>query len=77
MSGPFIAMEITPASGKNVVENFRDLCGPAEPELARALRPHSLRAQFGHNKVQNALHCTDVPEEGELEVLYFFAIMQG
>ena len=37
-------------------------------EIARHLRPKTLRAQFGTNKIQNAVHCTDLPEDGLLEV---------
>ena len=32
------------------------------------MRPRTLRAQFGKNKIQNAVHCTDLPEDGLLEV---------
>lgn len=38
-------------------------------ELARELRPNTLRAKFGKTKVQNAVHCTDLPEDGLLEVI--------
>jgi hypothetical protein len=37
-------------------------------EIARHLRPRTLRAQFGKDKIRNALHCTDLPEDGLLEV---------
>ncbi|XP_013805582.1 nucleoside diphosphate kinase homolog 7 isoform X2 [Apteryx mantelli] len=37
-------------------------------EIARHLRPGTLRAVFGKNKIQNAVHCTDLPEDGLLEV---------
>ena len=36
----------------------------------------SLRARFGKTKVNNAVHCTDLPEDGPLEVDYFFGILQ-
>ncbi|NWR85990.1 NDK7 kinase, partial [Furnarius figulus] len=64
-SGPCIAMEITPSDPPKV---FRDFCGPSDPELARQLRPGTLRAVFGKDKIQNAVHCTDLPEDGLLEV---------
>ncbi|NXM66448.1 NDK7 kinase, partial [Serilophus lunatus] len=64
-SGPCIAMEITPSDPPKV---FRDFCGPSDPELARHLRPGTLRAVFGKDKIQNAVHCTDLPEDGLLEV---------
>lgn len=34
------------------------------------------RARFGLDKVRNAVHCTDLPEDGSLEVEYFFSIQQ-
>lgn len=39
-----------------------------QQEIARYLRPGTLRAVFGRNKIQNAVHCTDLPEDGLLEV---------
>ncbi|XP_064500412.1 nucleoside diphosphate kinase homolog 7 isoform X1 [Pseudopipra pipra] len=73
-SGPCIAMEITPSEPPKV---FRDFCGPSDPELARHLRPGTLRAVFGKDKIQNAVHCTDLPEDGLLEVQYFFKILDN
>ncbi|XP_050342282.1 nucleoside diphosphate kinase 7 [Nymphalis io] len=75
-SGPCVAMEIV-AKDKNVntVVEFRKLVGPSDPEIARFLRPHSLRAKFGKTKVQNAIHCSDLAEDGSLEVEYFFKIL--
>ncbi|XP_062853323.1 nucleoside diphosphate kinase 7 isoform X2 [Trichomycterus rosablanca] len=46
-------------------------------EIARHLRPSTLRAQYGRNKVQNGVHCTDLPEDASLEVQYFFKILDG
>ncbi|TPX60702.1 nucleoside-diphosphate kinase [Powellomyces hirtus] len=72
-SGPVIALEI---SGKpDIVNNFREFCGPMDPELGRVLRPQSIRAQFGSDKVHNAIHCTDLDEDGPLEIQYFFRIL--
>ncbi|XP_036395939.1 nucleoside diphosphate kinase 7 [Megalops cyprinoides] len=73
-SGPCMALEIR---GTEAPRTFREYCGPADPEIARHLRPSTLRAQFGRNKVQNAVHCTDLPEDGILEVQYFFKILDG
>lgn len=36
--------------------------------MARELRPNSLRARFGEDTVRNALHCSDLPDDGPLEV---------
>lgn len=46
-----------------------------DPEVARHLRPATLRAKYGLNKVQSAMHCTDLPEDCALETEYFFAIL--
>ncbi|XP_015347351.2 nucleoside diphosphate kinase 7 isoform X4 [Marmota marmota marmota] len=73
-SGPCVAMEI---QQNNSTKTFREFCGPADPEIARHLRPGTLRAIFGKTKIQNAVHCTDLPEDGLLEVQYFFKILDN
>ncbi|XP_075975151.1 nucleoside diphosphate kinase homolog 7-like [Anticarsia gemmatalis] len=75
-SGPCVAMEIV-AKDKNVntAVEFRKLVGPADPEIARLLRPQTMRAKLGNTKVQNAIHCSDLAEDGLLEVEYFFKIL--
>ena len=40
-------------------------------EIARHLRPRTLRALYGKDKIMNAVHCTDLPEDGLLEVILF------
>ncbi|XP_012278664.1 nucleoside diphosphate kinase 7 [Orussus abietinus] len=75
-SGPCIAMEITHKDQSvDVPIEFRQLCGPMDAEIAKQLRPQSLRAKYGKSKVQNAVHCSDLPEDGLLEVEYFFKIL--
>lgn len=73
-SGPCIALEV---SGTNAHQLFRELVGPSDPEVARNLRPHTLRAKFGQDKIKNALHCTDLPDDSTLEVEYFFKILDS
>ncbi|XP_036609420.1 nucleoside diphosphate kinase 7 isoform X3 [Trichosurus vulpecula] len=63
-SGPCVALEI---QQNDATKTFREFCGPADPEIARHLRPGTLRALFGKSKIQNAVHCTDLPEDGLLE----------
>jgi nucleoside-diphosphate kinase len=75
ISGPCIACELAAKDGGDSVSSFRQLCGPMDSELARVLRPDSLRAKFGLNKTRNAIHCTDLPEDGGLEVEYIFSIL--
>ena len=45
--------------------------------MARTLRPQTLRALFGLDKVKNGIHCTDLPEDSVLEVEYFFRILDA
>jgi nucleoside-diphosphate kinase len=72
-SGPVIAMEVRQ---ENAVDAFRALVGPHDPEIARHLRPQTIRGQFGLDRVQNAVHCSDLPEDGLLETEYFFKMLQ-
>ena len=72
-NGPCIVMEVRQ---ENCVAAFRELCGPHDPEIAKHLRPNSIRAKFGEDRVKNAVHCTDMPEDGVLEVRYFFDMLQ-
>jgi nucleoside-diphosphate kinase len=39
-SGPLIALEVRQ---ENVVATLRELCGPHDPEIAKHIRPNSLR----------------------------------
>ncbi|KAM8977142.1 nucleoside diphosphate kinase homolog 7 [Pelodytes ibericus] len=73
-SGPCVALEICQADAP---KRFREYCGPADPEIARHLRPRTLRARFGKTKIQNCVHCTDLPEDAVLEVQYFFKILDS
>lgn len=57
INGPSIAIEVRHDSP---VVPFRDLCGPFDPEIARKLRPDSIRARFGIDRTRNAVHCTDL-----------------
>ncbi|XP_055319435.1 nucleoside diphosphate kinase 7 isoform X2 [Sitodiplosis mosellana] len=75
-SGPFIALEIGCSnSNESPYQPFRQLCGPFDPEIAREIRPKTLRAMFGVSPIKNAVHCTDLEEDCLLEVEYFFKIL--
>ncbi|KAJ8737365.1 hypothetical protein PYW07_000636 [Mythimna separata] len=74
--GKCIALEVKCKDPSlNVVCEFRKLCGPRDPDLCRQLYPNSIRALYGKTLVQNAVHCTDLPEDGEMEVEYFFKLV--
>ncbi|XP_075210987.1 nucleoside diphosphate kinase homolog 7 [Lycorma delicatula] len=77
MSGPCVAMEIIGPMGDETPIEFRKFVGPADPDIARQLRPHTLRARYGKNKIQNAVHVTDLPQDAPLEVQYFFKILSS
>lgn len=62
-SGPCIALE---ARQNNAVPAMREVCGPHDPEMAKTIRPKSIRSIYGKDKVKNAVHCTDLMEEGLL-----------
>ena len=61
-------------TNKTFVE-FREFAGPKDPEIARYIRPRTLRAKYGVDRVQNAVHCTDLQEDGALENEFFFKII--
>jgi nucleoside-diphosphate kinase len=73
-SGPSVAIEVRQ---DNAVEKFRVLCGPYNPEIAKKLEPQSLRAKYGIDRVQNAVHCTDLDEDGPLETNFVFNTLVG
>jgi nucleoside-diphosphate kinase len=72
-SGPLIALELRQ---EGVVPKLRELVGPNDPEIAKHLRPNSLRAKYGLDRVRNGFHCTDLEEDGALESEYFFSLLQ-
>ncbi len=73
-NGPIVALEVRQ---ENVVTALRNLVGPHDPEIAKYIRPQTLRAQFGEDRVKNGVHCTDLPEDGVIECEYFFKILQA
>lgn len=71
-AGPSLVMEVRQ---EDAVQSFRTLAGPHDPEVAKHLRPNTLRAKFGIDRVKNGIHATDLAEDGLLEVEYFFNIL--
>jgi nucleoside-diphosphate kinase len=71
-SGICLAIEVR---APDAVDTLRKLCGPVDVEIAKHLRPDTLRAKLGRDNVHNAVHCTDLPEDGVLESQYFFSIL--
>lgn len=73
-SGHCFAIEVLAKDpNTNTYEEFRKLCGPIDSEMAKKLRPNTIRAKFGRNKIQNAIHCTDLEEDTRHEIEFFFS----
>jgi nucleoside-diphosphate kinase len=71
-SGLCWAMELR---AENSVPAVRAVCGPHDPEICRVLFPNTIRGELGVDRVRNAVHCTDLPEDGPLESEFFFKLL--
>lgn len=61
---------------ESCVEILRNICGPNDINVAKTLRPQSLRAKFGLNSIKSAVHCTDLATDGLSDVQLVFSILQ-
>jgi len=75
--GPVVVLEVKQPQPQDVVAAFRDFVGPWDVEMAAELKPGSIRAMFGRSRVENAVHVTDLAEDGPQECSYFFDILSG
>lgn len=75
-SGSMVAVHLScrDLSIENAVEPLRGFCGPVDPDMCRHVVPQSLRARFGIDQARNAVHCTDLEEDAQLEVHRIFQI---
>lgn len=73
-TGVCLALEVR---GEDSVNAVRGLCGPYDPDIAQSLRPKSIRARFGVDRVRNAVHCTDLPEDGAGDSEFMFRLLKG
>lgn len=74
-SGACLALEVQ-GQCEEVQPRFRAFCGPADAHVAKILRPKTIRATFGVDKVANAVHCTDLKEDTLLELEFFFKVLE-
>lgn len=49
--------------------------GPWDVEIAKDIRPQTIRAQFGTDRIYSAIHCTDLASDGASECEYCFGLM--
>lgn len=73
-SGLTVALELR---AQDAVQTFRQTAGPWDVQMAKVLRPTSLRALFGADNVRCAVQCTDLPPDGPLDCEYCFSVMQA
>jgi nucleoside-diphosphate kinase len=71
-SGLSVALEIR---AEDAVNTFRVTAGPWDVQMAKELRPGTLRATFGLDDVRSAVHCTDLAVDGTTESEYCFKLM--
>eukprot|EP00968_Pinguiococcus_pyrenoidosus_P004829 scaffold310_cov307-Pinguiococcus_pyrenoidosus.AAC.4 len=71
-SGPCVALEL---GSEDAVKALREAVGPWDVEIAKEIRPHTLRAKYGVDSVRKAIHCTDLPEDSASECRFFFETM--
>ena len=60
---------------KQVFKNLDCLIYFSKLNDFQAIRPDTLRAKFGLNKVQNAIHCTDLDTDGAFECNFMFNVL--
>ena len=66
-SGPILIQVL---EGDNVIDRYRQLMGPTDPQQAK---PGTLRADFGGKALpRNAVHGSDSMESAQREILFFF-----
>lgn len=56
---------------------FRETAGPWDVEMAKELRPDSIRGVFGETSVRSGVHCTDLVEDGPAESRFFFELLRS
>jgi nucleoside-diphosphate kinase len=65
-SGPVVAMVL---EGEDAVGRCRKIMGATDPSEAA---PDTIRALFGDNMTENAVHGSDSPESAAREVAFYF-----
>ena len=66
-SGPILVQVL---EGANAIAKNREVMGATDPAKAA---PGTIRAEFGKNISENAVHGSDAPETAQTEIAFFFA----
>ena len=66
-SGPVVVLVL---EGKDAIKRYRDLMGATDPSKADA---NTIRAVYGTDIENNAVHGSDSPETARFEISYFFS----
>ncbi|KAI6651528.1 Thioredoxin domain-containing protein 3-like [Oopsacas minuta] len=77
--GPSVCLALTQSSNKDkgIVEEFRNIIGPYDAELARVEAPTSLRAKYGTDAIYNAIHANSTREQAARELAFCFPKLGG
>lgn len=70
--GMSVAIELR---AQDAVRTFRQTAGPWDVEMARELRPNTIRGMYGADKVRNVVHCTDLESDAVAECEYVFKLL--
>ncbi|KAL8583280.1 hypothetical protein ACOMHN_043057 [Nucella lapillus] len=73
ISGPTVFMVL---SGEGAVEGWRQEIGPTDPAQAKETAPDSLRAQFGTDLLNNAVHGCSSAEEAQQKIHMMFGDLE-
>ncbi|OBZ89631.1 putative nucleoside diphosphate kinase 5 [Choanephora cucurbitarum] len=68
--GPIRVMQL---SRIEAISYLRQLIGPTDPQKARQLVPQSIRALYGTNIQENAVHASDSIDSAQRELQLFFS----
>merc|ERR1711970_1011723 len=66
------AITVISIVGDNSVARWNELCGPEDPIEAQKSAPNSLRATFGTDLIQNAVHASADLNKANRELEFFF-----
>jgi len=66
-SGPVVVLVL---EGEDSIKRYRDLMGATDPSKADA---STIRAAYGTDIENNAVHGSDSPETAQFEISYFFS----